>query len=958
MLCYALSNTANAQARRVEATFTTEEFELKQGDVISNVLRVVNIGYVPTKFYVNIDYPADWKLLYNTNTLYEFNPNDTLYIPIRLVPNGKNAGSSRFMISAFCVSDDDFDLGHDIFWAFSRKVVSWNVSTIPIGTVYFKNGESEAKFHVNVMNTGTESQPIMYALNNMSLYSEVVDTVGTALKKTQYVFMLNPFQDTSFHYLFKYTQGRRNNKLIDIENYRPDNMSDEKSFNVFINTEEPNFGQPGSFNTQQRLVFKKLTDDKMVRRQAYNELPIIVDYNVSNLLDDITFSTLSIRGQAIIGPEQSLVYNLQGNAIGNNYEEFAKNSNYYVGYFHTRGSLQAGYINGGITGLQGFGRGAKGSININKKNTVSGFYVANQDRNGKLTHTSYGAGYQVKYYKQNSFTVNYGHSDNAINGTKSDVLNARLHQTFLRTQTFSASFSQSWNANTALNSNWGAGQTMGHFYIGNYNGNFLKNRLTLTHSYGESSKGYANSLYARQFYNHRARYLISQKWSVMMVNNRTNNKSDVLNYDNLTFTNRLSFIRSFKTQSIQPIIFYNEMRIPQLTYHNRGAGMNYNFYSPEENTRVSTTLEIGNNQPIGDASQKPESYLQWSNMLFYKTFSMNARYIIGNIGMTGQANTTGKLATPQLFSTSMQHQYLFKNTRFMLQTNVNYFYNNLFKQHNLSFSPEIYFFTVNGWRFRTGMTFGYTQSEAVTNFYNRQTGTSSESDNPATIINQSTFFSLGVRKEFTVTVPFTKSSFANVDITAFYDINGNGIKDKNERVVENVVVKIGDEEVITNKAGEAHIHGTKMGMQKFVVMSLDPVPGWFANVDDTIMIVQNKQIMIPFVRGVRVKGKVSIDREAIAADADIPFDLSLIKITALGQRTQNVLTQKDGEFEFFLPYGHYIFTMDESILGSRFKLARNNYEVDVVKESDGLYISYLIIEKKRRVNKKVFKQGE
>jgi hypothetical protein len=49
--------------------------------------------------------------------------------------------------------------------------------------------------------------------------------------------------------------------------------------------------------------------------------------------------------------------------------------------------------------------------------------------------------------------------------------------------------------------------------------------------------------------------------------------------------------------------------------------------------------------------------------------------------------------------------------------------------------------------------------------------------------------------------------------------------------------------------------------------------------------------------------------------------------------------------------------MDEAVLGSRFKLAKNNYELSITKESDGLYLSFLIIEKKRKVNKKIFDQN-
>lgn len=953
MLLLLLFISSNAQSRKLEVFWQTKEFELKKGDVISNVLRIVNIGESSESFTLNIDYPAGWKLLFFSGNQYECKAGDTLYLPVRIVPLGKGAGNSRYMVSAFAVSTDDMDLGHDMFWAYTKKSVSWKISTEPAGVVYFKNREDEARFSVNIINTGTDAQPIMYAINNMSLQSAIIDSTGKPVKKTSHVLLLNSFEDTTFYYSFKHMQGKRNFAMIDIENYRPDNSREEKSYNLIINSEEPNFGQPGSFSTSTRLQFKKLSDEKRAERQTYSDLPFIIDYNVSNLLDQISFTNINIRGQSNIGPDQSLIYNMQANAIGNNYSELFKNNNYYIGYFHPKGNLQAGFLNGAYIGLQSFGRGIKGSYNINSRNAINSFYVINQDRNGTVILSSYGVGHSLKYYKNNLIHLEYGNADNKFNGTISTVLNARITYSFLRTHTINTMFSNSWN--NIDNKTQGKINNYGYFLLVNYNATFLKNKLGMEHSFGQNTRDYANSGVSRLFYNHRSRYFINNKWSVMLSNNYNQTSTMVAKMNNLSFINRFSFIRAYKTRSIQPVLFFNRMNTFVLNYEVIGGGVNYNFFEPSDNTRLSTTVEAGNNVPLTNSRFKSTQFLMWNTLFFYRTLTMNCRYVIGNFGISEQSAAMTNRVTPQTLTTSLQHQYVFANTKFMLQTGANYFYNNVFKQHNASLNPDIYMFTRDGWRFRIGATIGITSSMALSNFY---TSSLSGSGDEEKITNQSFFLTLGVRKEFTAPIPFKKSKFTNCRVAAFYDVNGNGVLDKRERPVENVVVIIGDEEVLTNTEGEASIMGAVMGINKWRVFALEPVPGWFPNITDTLIVTKNKTALIPYVRGVTVKGKVSIDREAIAADKDELFDLSSIKITAVNHnKTISSLTAIDGSFEFFLPYGDYNISMDEAVLGSRFKLAKNNYELSITKESDGLYLSFLIIEKKRKVNKKIFDQN-
>lgn len=935
--------------QEIAASYEKQDVQIIAGELVSNVLRVVNQSNKEQQVKVMIDFPPEWKQIGSLLQVKSILPGDSLFFPVRLMTQDLVGGNNKFMINANILSQDDKVLAEATFWAFTKKQTSWVVNSPEGNKIYFRNGENDVDFHVNVLNTGGENQRITMTLNNLSLFSTVVDSVG--MNKTQKPIQLTlaTFQDTTLKFTYRHQAGERNNQRIDIENHKPHTNNEAKTFNLFVNTEEPNLGEGGAFSTSQRIVFKKLSDQTRSNPDAFSSIPMIVDYNVSNLMDNVSFSTLNIRGNAQLSKSSQVMYNLQSSATSQNYGDIFQNTNYYLGYFHNRGNLQLGYINGGLMGLQSFGKGVKGGYVINDRIQVNAFYTTNKNRFGERFLEARGGNVQVRFYKQNKVLVEYGESENSTNKTFTQVLNTRFGFSFLRTQTVNVSLSNSWNTYRS------AGKTVsGSFYMFNYAGNFFRNRLNVNHGYGSSGATYSNSDISRTFYNHRTRYSFSERWSLNLVNNYNRTESKQYFNANITaWTNQFSVTRAFKFQSIQVGAIYNVFEYKQATNIVKGFSINHNTFKPKDYTRFSATIEGGFSSPK-DTSGKVQSlpYLLFNSVLFYKTFSVNARYIMGTYGSTPIVTPNPGGITQQVFTSALQHQYLFKNTQFMLQTGLNYFYNNIFRQHTINLFPEIYYFSQSGWRFRFGANYNLISGVALRNLYSNQ----ASGEEAPRITNQGIFVSMGIRKEFAIANPIKKQRYVNTEFQAFFDVNGNGLRDRNERTFENVVIRVNEDEVITNAEGGAKILDANAGLARVSVLPLDEVQGWFANIPDSILIIKDRVIPIPFVKGVKIKGRVSIKRENIAADANEPFDLSRIKITAAGSKTFNSLTGTDGSFEFYLPFGQYIITFDDKVLGDKFKLTKNDLNIQVNKDTDGMVISFHIVERTRRINKKVFTQ--
>ena len=824
---------------------------------------------------------------------------------------------------------------------------SQELSVEPSTKRYFKNGANETNFKVNLLNTGTESQPIQLTLINSSLYALLSDSTDRILKNINYNLTLKPFEDTTFTFKFKYFQGVRNFNRIDIENHKPENSSEEKSFSVFVNSTEPNLGGGNGFQAGQKVTFTRLSSDKKVNEYQAASLPMVVDYNVNNIMNDVTFSTLNIRGVGQISQDKMLMYNFQTSGSTNTNDNVLLNSMYYLGYYYSKGSVQGGYINGGMMGLQSFGRGLKSDYFLSPKQKIGAFYINNTGVPGSTSTYAYGINYELRYFKQNTLNLDYGRSENSYTKTITDAYNSRAGFNFFKTHSIYVNFSTTITTPTDNTSN--STTKIGYFGSLSYNGSFFKNKLNTNQSIGQSTKEYSNSNVARIYYNQSTRFLFNNRIGIVLVNGY--NKIDYIlgkTISNNTQNNQLSLNINKKNVSLQPQVFYNIYNNTVSSYQSRGVGFSYNIFNPKENIRMSTNIQSGYNKPMNTNENNDHFFIQWGGFVFYKTLSVNARYMMMP-NNTQSIQTAFMNQTPQTFSTSLQHQYLFSNTHFMLQTGINYYYNNIFNQQSASVYPELYYFSNDGWRFKVNFNYNLISGN-VYNFSNQQIN----GENTSTYVNQNIYLGFGVRKEFGIPIPFVKKKFHDVDFVAFYDLNGNGKKDKNEQPVENIVISVASADVITNENGEARMQNFPRGIWPIKAKSLEENETWFANISDSVMISKDRIVMVPFVRGVKIKGKVGIDRESIRVDASSPFDLSRIKITANGDKPFSTLTDFDGNFEFYLPYGKYIITMDENVLGDKYKLAKNNYDLEINRSVDGMFLSYLIVERKRKIVKKSF----
>lgn len=941
-------------------SLSDQDIFFEKGEIISNVLKITNTTKQQLSFYIELSLPLKWRTLTKSNRLYEINANDTMFIPIRIIPGELSKGNTKYMFGIFIFSEEGKQINYCYFLANTKKLTKWTLDVLPHSKLYFLNNTNNIDFTVNLFNMGNEDQDILLSFKNIGSNSYISDTLDKALKQNTNTFNLQTNTDTTFFYRMNYVELARNLKMVDLENYNPFIRNEEKKYSLFVNSMVPKQNEKNRFSANKRIDFVKLSNTKKINPYANKTLPLIIDISTFNILGDYPMMNIMMKGNTVLENKSSLIYFTQI-SFATNYFSSAPFTNLplYIGYFHKKISIEVGDV-----GYYG-GKGIRARYSIGKNQSLGAYVSKSPSLFKPAKQFAFGLSHEWKISDQFNIFNQYNHisfSDQKIN---SDMIQTNLNIRFLKNHFINVTLAgcQNYNYFRSDSAFFNYGYNIGV----NYGTNFLKSKYSTRLNLMYYSPDFQSLGSNSNIENNRERFLaswnsavkVNKSWGLDLISNYTRYAVNIYipkysYYYNSNLFNQLNLVRqSSNGMSFSQNLFYNIYEYDRFLSHSRGLGLGFSKFNLTNNNRYYVNLKVGYNQAIKYSDNKNYFFLQTSLVTQYRTFTLNTRY---NYGYTSLNKFMYISLTkyPQLLGLSMRYQYVFSNPSFVLTPNASFSYSNL-TGSNLNFNPELYYYTRTGWRFNvlTEFNIGFRgNNEQAGYFYNYQNSENQASNNK-TRYN----FSLGfnIRKEFGIPIPSKKHLFSTVEFLVFQDVNGNHIWDKSEDLLENVVISVNNHEVVTNDKGFAKLENLEVGNYPFTVFSLTDLNGWFPNKEDTIStVVKNYTKYIPFTRGVKLYGAVLMDREQYTANSDVPIDLSKIKISAYDGKVYTTLTSKDGSYLFYLPYGKYTLTLDETVLGDKFILTQNNFEINVSNEIDNLYLPFYIIEKKRRVVKKKF----
>ena len=939
---------------QVSTKFSKPTEELKKGQIISNVLKIINHADIPLNFSVDAIFPGGWKRIGSKNKIHIAKPKDTVFVPIIILPTKLINGNTEIIVNTFIIDEDGQQIGNNFFTLTTTKKVAWSIDIKNNTNFYFKNDENTKDFNFLINNNGNYNQDIFvsYTIPRKDLI--LTDTLLKPLIEPNKTFTLLPGEQKEIkHKIIAKSINERNENRISINNYLPLTNTQRIARTLIVNTSEPKIRKT-DLQRKTKINFIKLPNEIEANSFGYPNLPLIVDLTAQNILDNRSFLSLNLQGFKQLNPEASLVYFTQLNYSNSFFtNNVFKNAPWYVGYFDDKKSIEIGQVNGDLIGASSSGKGIKLGYQFNEKHSAGGFYVnSNGFFSSENSIISYGGWYKFKYNESIRLRASAGKSSNNFTERVNNSIILQPSVNFLNSH--SISFISGFN-NLQFKVNDISQSTNGYLIGTNYSSIAFKKKLRSNINVRYNDKYFSNGSSERINISQRFNYQLSKDWIAIATNNYQksnifNRNTDTFLYTQENFFSNVSFSKKTLKGSYQPGVFFEYRNFPNNSFVLRGLNFRYSLYNFEKNLLSSIFTRAGYAKPKDIIDSEEYFSLEMSGLFRYQTWSLTGRYNLGTFSSISSQQNQNNFSTPQSLRLSIQNQYLFPSRQFVLESNLIYSYNNIFKNHSLGIFPQLFYFSDSGWRFGLSANYMFTSSDFSSVYDTTDIGQNQNQASIGPTVNSNLNLNFSLRKEFGVPIPFTNKTAANAKFVSFLDINGNNIKDKDEVSIQNVVVKLNKHEVITNFDGEASIKNVQQGKYKLEILPLEELNGWFSNTKDSIFINEDGINYIPFVRGIKVYGDIIIDRQKIAVTDDKKLDLSRIKISAIkGDKIYNTLTNKNGRFEFYLPFGSYTVTMDEVILNDRFRVTRNNLPIKLRNEQDEVYVSFYIIEKRGKV---------
>ena len=972
--------------KQLSCAFLNRDLVINQSQAISNVLFIINLDEKPYEFYMEVSSPAGWRTLTSNTKTYQLAPGDSIFVPVRLVPNITTMkGGARYSINLFLVEVEGKGLSMASFFVSRPRKVNWEMKVQPQSRVYFLNDEYTVPVDIYLANNGEDAQDVN--LSWKVLGRGLTLRQDSTRKNKNYVdFSLRSEEDTTFKFNADISTPDRNFRRIDTESYRPVSAFDARKYSIYFKAIEPLSVKTGSkdstlpekaqrvrLNSSVELV--KLSDKFTANQFGSAVIPVTWYGNVFNVLGAQPIATNLLRANlnlpnntflyanlqhafSFYSPSQRTVRNLQGNLA-----YFSPKLDAMIG--------QAAFLREpmiqGVGGVVNTGAGVRADYRVLPYLSIGAFYsqgprlitVEPQSQNFGIS-TGYksldkkfqaGIGYTRSEFSAQSSTMNNIAGGARYKLNKDHVFGARYAQ-IIRTNNIGMPTQTLTTAN-----NW----------MATYNGRFLDQRLVQNVSFlNRKNLFIGQENFGRTLYGRSQTFWRGDKVGLGLGTGYVQTESFYSgrshNLIQIPTTLSINFVRARKI-IVLPSIYYNYSQDDLGRLHQRGLNFNASYFNYEKNLRAGAGIFGGYNKYIDSIASYPETFN--ANVFLmgaYRSLSANVRYVYGHMILNSiRAFHHNPTRYPQYIFTNINKQHTFKNTHFVGELALNHSWNNITYSHNLSLTPQLFFFTNSGWRFNAMVFYNFNarNTEKAIEFYQFQ-GTAGRIPEPDERMQYNTNFNLsfGVRKEFGIPVPkrFRKVFFTDATFVVFLDFNGNGIMDSDEVPLENVVIRLNGNEVLTNKDGTGTFTNLQQEKYEYKITPLTDMGGWFTKSMDSLEITTSRQYYVPFTRGVKIIGNIIMDREKFSADIRADLDLSQIRIFAMDSlgNTYSTLTDVNGEYSFYVPFGTYRLNLDENILSDRFMLGQNNIPLELEEGMDSFYQSFFIIEKKRTVRKKRF----
>ena len=929
----------------LEASFVRNNTSLISNEVANNVYHLKNNTGRKVRFHLNYSIPSGWSLLGQTEKEYEINADDSLYIPVRIIPDKFVKGGTSYIVTVTIVSSKQVQFAA-LNWIVNVPAKTNWTARLPFKNQFFINDNDSSGFQLHLSNDGNSDEEIRITLIPDRRLDIVRKSDGGA-SLLAFTIPLPAGTDTILEFPILRNPSQRSNKGSDSE---LKSKPSKEIYTIQILAKATKSSGSWSGTTQ----FTKAGNVAHFNEFSRSAIPLTLEANVYDVLSNGTTMSFDAFGNTTFSKNRLLSYRFQTVFINNYFNQKSLlGNNHYVGYFDNNTTIEIGEVNGWGRSLL-TGRGIKSSYNYGK-HTLGGMFTRSPGFFSNYRSEGYGLYYNYKHRRLN-WSNYYSHNSSNVNGLSTDLYNSFLSSKINSNNQFSLGAGYSIDHIISQNAT-------GYGYELNYSGSYKKINFSIGNSFG--SPVYVMARGVRMYTtrtswssNPRNNYSFSSQNFTQRPSYYVNGSLISGNYNQ---SNRYEFRWGINSPaysiSIKPAYHWDENQT--LRVATRLVGVEYNAKNIS-NVRYSAMGSMGYAKAV-DYSLPDFFVSRFGTYARWDKFYLSLRYTYGPVQLAEQTRFISDRINPQSVYIVSTYDYWMSNDKVLISTTGNLLYETYFQKVTFRLRPEVFYYSKNGLRLSFYSSF-FSSSQGANPIYDEQIGRrpfEKISDNDLNI-------GFGIKKQFGIPVPGKK--FITLNAVIFKDLNGNNKQDPNEVGVENTLVNIravdlfnssddstlvkkeNGEDFISNNKGEIVFENIPSGIYKIKCTSLVSNGEWFDAGVQEFKVESKQTLYIPLTRGVRIKGSILVEKDKYSISESV-IDLSRIRITAIDSsgKSYSVLTNSNGDFVINLPTGQYMFSINESVLGNNFTFIQNKINLDLSKSFENISITFNAIERKRKI---------
>jgi hypothetical protein len=935
----------NVVAKGFTLSFVNSSTTGTVDQVASNVLVAKNGTSRSMSFTLDVSSPAGWQPLVDREKIYSVDAGDSLFIPVRIIPQKNAEGNVNYFVNASALSTQFIPLASTPWSLEITKLSRWRTEVVD-KVVFFPSKSDTTRFRFKLSNDGNSYEDLNIIFNVPTKIS-VLDYLGNPVAENSMNIRLGVAVDTTL--TFFAMLGKESTKN-DFFSAKPLIASDDEKGEYKIQIQVRDKTGKGLTAGGRVDLFKLSSEKKVQSKNGNSTIPLTMEFNSYNILSQFTNFSLDLYGETNLAANKNLRYYYQTIISSSAFTGTQFRGSYkFAQYTADNYQVSVGNVGDNMEVLLN-GEGVKGNYNFGKIK-VGAIFVTRQ-QNGNIQNRIQDLGARVSYGSGKGIQLETGivrRNDefNDIDGSLVTAIGtyriSNNHIIRVNGGVSSELHTQSTNPFTTT------GYGLGLKYSATYFGVNIASQLRL------NSPNYLSQFRGTTSVNLNLRYPLKNNRFFAFKTEINEREAEIYSKGRLFPENKFKlniyeFQYGFNNEAGNFVLYPRLQNDEVLGLRTMTAGGGVLFSSNRKSKlRVYSRFFTGFTKAL-DYTIKPYLVARWENTLRYKNMNVTARYYFGPFNVLDNLRVLEDGINPQSIFLSTFATLNFRKARLSIRPTFNVSYESVLARMRSNFSPVITYHSKNDFQFTmTGELFNINQGESPLPTVN------AFGDGVFNTFSQRNFLlRFGVKKTFNIKRPGSKSH--NLEVVVFKDLNGNNRRDVGEGFVQDAIISVRDMSLMTNTEGRVIFKN--LPQENYFVKSevLSNSEGWFKGEDQSVILDNDRTVFVPLKRGVQIKGNILLQQAQYSALGKGGMNLNGIRVNMTDQEgnTYSSLSDQNGEFNLYVPFGLYTLKVNEQAIDDQFQFAQSSYTLNVNNVSVNYQVTFYLIEKARKLNIKKF----